>query len=109
MAGPTQQEIEDIRNAPKIERAYNRASSTPPNPKPATKKEAASRDVVPSREEAMLQEVADAKRRAKETAAYNRAMPMADTSTNYAKGGSVSASRRADGVAQRGKTRGKLV
>lgn len=31
-----------------------------------------------------------------------------DSSTKMAKGGSVSASKRADGIAQRGKTRGKM-
>jgi hypothetical protein len=30
------------------------------------------------------------------------------TSDDYAKGGAVSASKRADGIAQRGKTRGKM-
>lgn len=36
MSAPTKQEIEDIRNAPKAEKAYNAAEkSTPPNPKPA--------------------------------------------------------------------------
>lgn len=39
--------------------------------------------------------------RAREGEAYQHA--------GYAKGGSVSASRRADGCAQRGKTRGKMV
>ena len=31
------------------------------------------------------------------------------TSDDYKKGGKVSASKRADGIAQRGKTRGKLI
>jgi len=34
MSRPSQQEIDDIRNAPKQEKAYNAASSTPPNPAP---------------------------------------------------------------------------
>ena len=41
------------------------------------------------------------------TAAYDKAMPSPE---RYAKGGSVgSASKRADGCAQRGKTRGTLI
>jgi len=32
-----------------------------------------------------------------------------DSDMTYAKGGSVSASKRADGIAQRGKTRGTMV
>ncbi len=36
-------------------------------------------------------------------------MGVVPTSTGMKKGGVVSASRRADGIAQRGKTRGKMV
>ena len=36
-------------------------------------------------------------------------MGVVPTSTSMKKGGVVSASRRADGIAQRGKTRGKMV
>jgi hypothetical protein len=63
---PSQQEIEDIRNAPKQEKAYNAASSVAPNP-----------------------------------------APPASAPKKMAKGGS--ASSRADGIAQRGKTRGTMV
>ena len=79
--------------------------------------------------EQMLQEVKDAKDAVKMEEAYNKAMPMPDTSfplpakkaeekkpaekkpaKPYAKGGSVSsASSRADGIAQRGRTKGRLV
>lgn len=62
------------------------------------------------------EDVAEAKRRAKETEAYNKAMtsteaapaPRAPASAakKMAKGGS--ASSRADGIAVRGKTRGKM-
>ena len=67
------------------------------------------------------QDVADEKRRKAESAAYDRAMvntppaPMPKPAASapvkkMAKGGSVSsASKRADGCAQRGKTRGKIV
>ena len=51
------------------------------------------------------EDVAEAKARAKATKAYDKAR-----TTPYAKGGNVSsASKRADGIAQRGKTRGTMV
>lgn len=81
--------------------------------------------------EQMLQEVKDAKDAVKMDEAYNKAMPMPDTSfplpakkaeekkptekkmppaKPYAKGGSVSsASKRADGCAVKGKTKGRFV
>lgn len=37
MAKPTPQEIQDLRDAPKQEKAYNDASSTPPAPMPPPK------------------------------------------------------------------------
>ena len=63
------QEAKDKALAPKLEKLYNDASSTPPSQRPA-----------------------------------------ASEPKKFAKGGSVgSASRRADGIAQRGKTRGKMI
>ena len=81
--------------------------------------------------EQMLQEVKDAKDAVKMEEAYNKAMPMPDTSfplpakkaeekkptdkkmspaKPYAKGGSVSsASSRADGCAIKGKTKGTMI
>ena len=66
------------------------------------------------------EDLADAKRRTKETEAYNKAnmtpvapMPKKEASMpaspvkKMAKGGS--ASSRADGIAQRGKTRGRMI
>jgi hypothetical protein len=79
--------------------------------------------------EQMLQQVKDAKDAVKMEEAYNKAMPMPDTSfplpakkaeekkpaekkmppaKPYAKGG-MTASKRADGCAQRGKTKGTMV
>lgn len=77
--------------------------------------------------EQMLQEVKDAKDAEKARVAYDKAMPMPDTSfpapsapakpddkkavqaKPFAKGGKVSsASKRADGIAQRGKTKGRM-
>jgi hypothetical protein len=81
--------------------------------------------------EQMLQQVKDAKDAVKMEEAYNKAMPMPDTSfplpakkaeekkpadkkmppaKPYAKGGSVSsASKRADGCAVKGKTKGTMI
>jgi len=79
--------------------------------------------------EQMLQEVKDAKDAVKMEETYNKVMPMPDTTfplpakkaeekkpadkkpaKPFAKGGSVSsASKRADGIAQRGKTKGKML
>ena len=79
--------------------------------------------------EQMLQEVKDAKDAVKMEEAYNKAMPMPDTSfplsakkseekkpaekkpaKPYAKGGPVSsASKRADGCAVKGKTKGTMI
>jgi hypothetical protein len=73
MSRPTAQEIEDIRNQPKIDKAYERSLTSPemvaPPPPPPPKKP--------------------------------------EPVKKMAKGGSASA--RADGCAQRGKTRGKMV
>jgi len=66
-----------------------------------------------------LEDVLEAKRRARTIAAYDsltKTPPMVSDDVRalvrgqrgYAKGGAVSASRRADGIAQRGKTRGKM-
>jgi hypothetical protein len=49
----------------------------------------------------------DAERRAKESERY--LIAPANTALPSKKGGVVSASKRADGCAQRGKTRGKMV
>lgn len=73
MSRPSQQEIDDIRNAPKQEKAYNAANKTESAPASA----GAGRGFVNP--------------------------PM----KSMAKGGSASA--RADGIAQRGKTRGTMI
>lgn len=95
MAKPTPQEIQDMRDAPKLERAYNKSlTSTEPAPKPASP----AKPARPAGVQEMLDEVNDAKMRKK----------ISDM--GYKKGGSVgSASKRGDGIAQRGKTRGKLL
>ena len=51
------------------------------------------------------QEIEDEKMREQARKAYNAAL----TSEGMKKGGKVSASKRADGIAQRGKTRGTMV
>jgi len=53
----------------------------------------------------MLEEVQDDKDREKTDAAPTTKTEMGQ---KFSKGGSVSASRRGDGIAQRGKTRGKM-
>ena len=67
--------------------------------------------------EQAMQEAKDAKMRQAAGKQYNKLSsvePSADPrdavrgQRAYAKGGSVSASSRADGIAQRGKTRGKM-
>ena len=58
-----------------------------------------------SKEQQMVQEVDDAKMQARKDKVYNSAKTYPD---NFAKGG-MTASKRADGIAQRGKTRGTMV
>ena len=70
MTQPTKQEIQDMRDEPKLEKAYNSFGFTEPSPK------ANPRDAVRGQR-------------------------------GYAKGGT--ASTRADGIAQRGKTKGTMV
>ena len=86
--------IADKKAAKANEAAYNAASATPPAPMPAP---AASAPKRPAAVEEAIQDMRDAKTRKK----------ISDM--GYKKGGSVSASRRADGIAQRGKTRGKMM
>lgn len=58
-------------------------------------------------QEAAMREAQEAKDTEAATAAYDKAMPSPE---RYAKGGKVgSASKRADGCAVRGKTRGMMV
>lgn len=57
-----------------------------------------------SKEQQMVQEVDDAKMQARKDKAYNAAKTYPE---NFSKGGTASA--RADGIAQRGKTKGTMV
>lgn len=88
--------IADKKASAAAEREYNAASKIAPLP--AAEASAPKAKRTPQVEEA-IQEMQDAKMR-------KRISDM-----GYAKGGSVksSASRRADGIAQRGKTRGKMM
>ena len=70
------------------------------NPATIAEMEDAKRSPAEREARQMLKEQAEAKAAEGE---YNKAMPKP-----YAKGGSVSASKRADGIAERGKTRGKM-
>jgi len=87
------QMIADKKAAAAAEKAYNAASSTPPAP---AKTATPAKPQRPTAVQEAIQEMEDEKARKKIKA------------MGYAKGGSVSASRRADGIAQRGKTRGKF-
>jgi hypothetical protein len=62
-------------------------------------------DSMTSGQKQSMQEAKDAAMQAKKDKAYNAAKTYPD---DYAKGG-MTASRRADGIAQRGKTRGKMI
>ena len=62
---------------------------------------------VRAKRAAMVQDAKDAAMQDAAGAAYDKAMPSPE---RYAKGGSVgSASKRADGIAQRGKTKGRMI
>ena len=68
---------------------------------------------TPAEEAKMRAQVEEMKTQEQTNAAYDaaaaRSMGTYKEPVKKAKGGSVSASRRADGCAQRGKTRGKIV
>ena len=90
----TPEEVRDMKMRARAGKAYDQAltnTEAAPAPKapPAAPKRSAMVD-------GMLQEVKDAKDRKK----------ISDM--GYAKGGAINASKRADGIAQRGKTRGKM-
>jgi hypothetical protein len=62
---------------------------------------------VRAKRAAMMQDAKDAAMQEAAGSAYDKAMPSPE---RYAKGGSVgSASKRADGIAQRGKTKGRML
>jgi hypothetical protein len=90
----TPDDVREMKMRRRTEKAYDQATGDmepemAPIPRKATKR--------PAQMEEMMQEVKDAKDRKK----------ISDM--GYAKGGSVSASKRADGCAVKGKTRGKVV
>lgn len=90
----TPDDVREMKMRRRTEKAYDQATGDmepemAPIPRKATKR--------PAQMEEMMQEVKDAKDRKK----------ISDM--GYAKGGSVSASKRADGCAVKGKTRGKMV
>jgi hypothetical protein len=111
---PTPAEIQDAKRLQQMGKAYDRAvydsmGTTPPKPAKAAPPPAA-----PSAESRALAAVEDAKRQAQMDEAYNaaaaRSMGTYKEPVKKASGGSVSsASSRADGCAQRGKTKGRMV
>lgn len=93
----TPEELREMKMRKRTDRAYNQSlTNTEAAPLPAPAASATKPKRPPMVEEA-IQEMQDAKDRAKIKA------------MGFKKGGAVSASRRADGIAQRGKTRGKMV
>lgn len=94
----TPQEVRDMKMRRKADKAYDQSltsTEAAPMPKPAMPMPAPRRSPM---EEEMLQDVRDEKARDK------------IKSMGYAKGGKVGgASRRADGCAQRGKTKGRMI
>jgi hypothetical protein len=81
MGRPTPQEIKDLQDAAKKERAYNESlTSTEPAPKKSS---------MPKKPE-------------------TKAMDNEGMDTMAYKKGGMTASKRADGIAARGKTRGKI-
>ena len=133
MAKPTEQEIKDIRDASKQEKAYMGAlTSTEPNEEKKengvtkfagkTGIEAAAMEKAytdnykkfgsaqgPEDDQRIQGAIQDAGLAAKnEMKRETRGKAKGGAIKKMASGGSVSASRRGDGIAQRGKTRGKI-
>jgi len=122
MGRPSEQEIKDIRDEPAKERAYTRALRvTEEAPKKRSEKtgiEAAAVDkaitddykkfgsVESPKDDQRIQSAAQAASRAARGEIKRETRGMAPDA--YKKGG-MTASKRADGIAQRGKTRGTIV
>lgn len=86
--------IADKKAGMAAEREYNAASTTPPSP-------VASSPVKPKRSAAIEESIQEAQ----DEQARRKIKAM-----GYKKGGSVSsASKRADGIAQKGKTKGRMI
>lgn len=95
MRDMTPEDVRDMKMRQRAGKAYDQAmTNTPAAPKPAAP---APKKAMTVGEQEMVDEAKDAKSRKK----------ISDM--GYKKGGSVSASKRADGCAQRGKTRGKMM
>ena len=119
MATPA--EIQDAKKREQMRKGYERApyysmgtkppkeAAPAPAPAPARMPPAPMAPAAPmSDAEARARaQVEDEKMMQRMGKAYDEAAPR--SMQRFAKGGSVSASRRADGIAKRGKTRGKFV
>lgn len=98
---------------PVMEDEFQRGKEAGPVPRPAPKRDI----MIPTPEEVdrMRRQVEDDRMLRRMEEAYDRAAPESMKAKGgkikrYAKGGSVgSASKRADGIAQRGKTRGRVL
>lgn len=106
------QDAKDAKDRAKAEKAYNDASTTPPKPALPVKKMAIGGNVMgrmadPSRMRSAAKGLAapNIPMNAASGRPMQRVLPMPGMKS----GGGVSASKRADGIAERGKTRGKMV
>lgn len=125
---PTLAEIRDAKMRQKMGKAYDRApyhsmGTTPPKAAPAPKPAAmppappppppararTDADMTPEEEAKIRRQLAQEKADKAADEAYANAPYESMGTKEYKKGGAVSASRRADGIAQRGKTRGKFL
>lgn len=91
---------------PVMEDEFMRGKEAGPVPRPMPKRD----EMIPTDEEmrSMSRQVEDDKALRRMGEAYDRAAP--ESMKRYAQGGSVgSASKRADGCAERGKTKGRMV
>lgn len=126
MARPSPEEIQDMRDAPKLEKAYNKSMrNTPAAPKtkmgyaanfaPETPR---GRDKFTPNDDVVISSQPDRKAMravslgadGSESEYEGGGAGRGKVNPTYKKGGSVgSASRRADGIAQRGKTKGRTL
>jgi hypothetical protein len=125
----TLDEIRDAKRLKQMGKAHDRAPYysmgttppkeakpvTPPPPKPAPviapppARPKTDADMTPEQEAILRRRMAQEKMDKGMDEAYERAPYESMGTKEYKKGGAVSASRRADGIAQRGKTKGRMV
>jgi hypothetical protein len=109
------QDAKDAAKRKRMEQAYEDApyhsmgTKPPVRNAPVPKTKRAQEPVAPEPMPSAMRDLEDEKMRRRMEEAYDQAAPRS-MKRGFAKGGSVSsASRRADGIAQRGKTKGKVI